>query len=591
MENSVSGDTGLTMAEQCSHLNANVNVKFVTLPRPRNPLIFSIPQAFSNSSLSLKDETRHSLAMLFSIRVIRPFIRPLWAFPLALTLAAGSALAISAPGLAQQDDPFSILAPPSALPEFATTAPSAPAGPHMTRDAYFEHRGSEGDVRLMTRWRIEETALDGTVLSTRTQRIGLGEDFAWSQSGEQRTILDFETDRALTIGPDGVLNTDLTAHVHQQMETFSRFTANGTRAEITGPSGAVFERFWIEAAMGVRASEVTILGDTDEEGSWLLRRREDTPPIIRITPGETGDNTDAGIFASWLRHKAPIHPDALAYFQDLDALPDAFSFVVFSPSSPDGRRERWTLMSSAQPVGGLPWPEDAAPASAASYDLPSEAMTQILDLGLRAAAANALIVDDVFLNEAQAFNQAGDKSGAYLTLYQASHHQQACTPQVNTPVCRQLNRAIVGAIGDAQMEALITTVSSGMRDPASMLDRLEPHVERRGMAGAAANLLAAQAAAALFEAGTPSDHDPLSFFLRAAESDPATPMIYWHAGRFAVINRDYATAWLLFDIARSLPAEQSGIARGDAGALKSQLESVAPAYFGPPTQPALPTQP
>ncbi len=514
------------------------------------------------------------------------FARPIAALALAGLLLAPGALASTQEGA--QDDPFSILAP-TPMPVMTPQTPveiEPPAGPHLDRDAYFERRGGTGETQLITRWRVEQNAIGAEPSFDRIHTVVIGPDYAADLQDDSRTILDFATGRELKITGSGVENTAIAAHVHQQMDTFSRFTGNGTLTEITGPGGARFERFWIEAALGVRASAVTIYGDTDEDGNWLLRRRQDTPPIVRIERGDAGSPDHARLFASWLRHNAPIHPDALVYFTDLATLPQSFSFIVFSPSSPDGRRETWTLLESRDAQGGLPWPEDASLASAEAYNLPAEPMTQILALGLEAATAGYMIEEDEFLNQSQYLTQAGDKAGAYLALYQANHHQAECTPSTNSAICNQINRALINALGQQDMEALITAVSAGMREPQTMLDTLLPYRERPGLAGGAANLLAAQAAAAITESGGAPAANPLNLFLAAAQADPASPMTYWHAGRFAAANGDYQTAWLLFDIARSLPAPLSSIARGDAGALKSQLESLAPVYFGP--QPALP---
>jgi len=481
-----------------------------------------------------------------------------------------------------QDDPFSILAPRTEEAVETEAAPelTPPAGAFLQRDAYLAARGDSVGQVLVLQWRIERAGLDGTNASVDQAEIGIGPDFVYNQTEDDRTITDFSTGRSLNVSEAGVRNSAIAAHVHRQMNTFTQFTRNGTLEEIRGPGGATFERFWIEAALGVRASEVDILGDTTPDGSWLLRRRPDTPPIVRITPGETGTDRDAAHFASWLRHHAPIHPDALSYFAELGHIPDRFSFIVFSPSSPDGRRETWILESATVSGAAFPWPWGAASAPVGAYGLPDADMASLVSLGLTAAAQGLERDSNSWVDAANALETVGDPAGAYLVLLQAGHHEGACTQGSDLAVCSRLNRSIVSALGNREMEALVTAASAGLSDPEATLEALRPHLDRGDDAAAAANLLAAQVAAILERRGDAIDLSPQALFLASAQADPAAPMTYWHAGRYAAANNDLETAWMLFDIARSLPAPTARTAMIETAAIENRLRAIAPSYFG-----------
>lgn len=507
-------------------------------------------------------------------------INPLKSAALSLGVLLVSASGDPALGQTAQDDPFSILAPSASPPD--TTAAEAPAAAaHLDRESYLALRGTTAQTRRIAVWQVDLETLDGTPVSRTRREIGLGDDFAYEQTEDGRHILDFRTDRSLNISEAGVTNMAIAAHVHRQMNTFMRFTQNGTLEEVAGPGGATFERFWIEAALGVRAGEVTIYADNDADGTWLLRRRPDTPPIARLTPGEQGDTSDARQFAGWLRHNAPIHPDVLSFFSARAELPETFSFIVFSPSSPDGRRETWTLQSLVETPGGLPWPETAGPAEISAYALPNEEMTELVAIGLAAADARASREAQAWIDQAAARRAAHDKAGAYLTLVQAGEHYGACNAASSTPVCSALNLEIVRALGNDEMETLITAVSAGIGDPEGLIAALAPFAEREDEAGAAANGLTARATAALEIRGEAVETSPVLLFLNSARADPDNPAAYWHAGRYAAANDDLDTAWLLFDIARSLRAPMAETAVRGARALEDRLESIAPAYFGP----------
>jgi hypothetical protein len=96
-------------------------------------------------------------------------------------------------------------------------------------------------------------------------------------------------------------------------------------------------------------------------------------------------------------------------------------------------------------------------------------------------------------------------------------------------------------------------------------------------------MLTAQAVAAE-QAANPEalpELSPLALFAASAEADPYAPLTYWHAGRYAAGRGDVESAWLLFDIAVGLPGSDALPPTREAVAMREQLRTLAPGFFGP----------
>ena len=125
-------------------------------------------------------------------------------------------------------------------------------------------------------------------------------------------------------------------------------------------------------------------------------------------------------------------------------------------------------------------------------------------------------------------------------------------------------------------------------DRAAALEGLRPYLDRGDLAGAAANLLAAETLAALrtLDAEHAPELDPMSLFARSAQADPYCALTYWHAGRYAASQADVESAWMLFDMAAGLPAAATTLPVREAAVMNAQLRVIAPNYFRPPLLPA-----
>ena len=509
-------------------------------------------------------------------------------------------LALTPATQAQDPDPgFSILAPQAEEETDETendandTAPAAtpdsPAGAWLDRAHYLERRGERSDDVLRTRWQIETTALDGRTMGTEQREIVIGDGYVAEPASDGRTVFDFAQNRILTrialLDGPAVRNEPIVAHVHRQVSTFTYFTQGGELDEVTGPGGSQFERFWIEAAMGVRLSEVDLLQSENEDGHIALRRSEMGSEVFGFDPGEDGTAGAAALFRAWMRHALPIHPDALTAVPGEGGIPTRFTFLVFSPSSPDGRRETWTQLSLNPGEGAFPWPENIPPAPADAYEVTDPDITRLLTAGFGAlqAPAAAATTDATLVAASEAAQRRADYAGAYLALYQIAQHAGPCRPGSDTPACNRMSQVTAAGLGNADFERLMNALSNMQSARLDALSYLRSQTHRTGFAGAAVNMLAAQSIAAQQAAEPDSlpDLSPMTYFAASAENDPYAPLTYWHAGRYAAAQDDIEAAWMLFEIARGLPDAHRLPPLGEASAMIERLQALAPDYFGP----------
>ena len=494
-----------------------------------------------------------------------------------LLALSGLLIGGSSSAFAQQDpaDPFSILAPQplQLVPSEETQSETqAIAGAHLGRSAYLSLRGEANDSATQTRWRVERQTLAGEPTDTQMRDLVFGDGYVL----DGNTVYDFASERILTITDEHVTNTAMAASAHRQMDVFTRFTRGGELEEIAGPGGVSFERFWIEAATGIRANPVDLVRSETEDGLIEIRRTPDGSAVYSVAPGERGDNALYDQLTRWMRHTLPIHPDAIGSAGSLGQLPDNFSFLVFSPSSPDGRRETWTLLRSDVEERAFPWPAGRVEADAEGYLPTNEALSTIIHKGLAATRRpEAMPSTENFLYASQSLMQAGDLPGAYLTLMQGTQHEGECQPNTSSELCSAMTRIIIAGLGNQDFQAVASAVASRATEPAALVEALAGFTDRNDYAGAAANLMSAQAAARV----QGSEIAPLDYFATAARIDPAAPLLYWHAGRYAVSQNDIETAWVLFDIARALPSITSDTPQREAAALAERLRNISPRFF------------
>ncbi|MFS2318600.1 hypothetical protein RMQ97_11740 [Maricaulis sp. D1M11] len=496
-----------------------------------------------------------------------------------------------------------ILLPQEEAPEPVEPTPEdtarPPAGPHLDREQYLARRGESAPTHRL-RWRVTSYSLDSVAQSETIRDVIIGPGYIAELNADGPIILDFELGRQLTahtrtsldetgreVRQTVMTNTALGAITHRKLNVFSRITANGELDEISVGPGLSFERFWLEGGLGISLTDTALHETVLDDSAREYRRSETGSVIFSITP-ETGPQTDtprtsspeaARMLRSWVRHNTSIHPAALGQWRATDGIPREFTLLLFSPASPDGRREVWERLDMDAVIDdGFPWPENLPLAGPDAYDMPQS---------LLIAGFSALEAPDTspspqdFLDEMERLTGVTDKSGAYLTLNHAMQHYGPCNPGTDTELCQAYRRLTVSGLGDNRFEGVFTAISEIGRDSSAAMNGLQPYLYRRDLAGASANLHAAQALTSLRQSGSREFEtlNPLTLFSEAAEIDPYAPMTYWHAGRFAASVDDVETAWMLFDIARNLPNAGNLPATGDTDLLLEQMQLLAPDFY------------
>lgn len=253
----------------------------------------------------------------------------------------------------------------------STVAP--PAGPHLQGAAYLDARSAPFEALADTVWTRTRTPLSGEGGGTRVEMAAhFGPDWAaWRVEGSAESLADWRTRRLLTLSADGqtLTNASLYGETRRRLDTYVALSGAGAREEIAFGSAGVFHRVWLEAAMGIAAVSGT-LSFEDTPAGFDARFEDDR--LFRADFGgqddswcETAplDGNAARSARGWLRHAAPVHPDVMDRLETAPQFPCAFELTVYSPESPQGRRERWVM----QPV------PDAEPLDAAQADEPVQA--------------------------------------------------------------------------------------------------------------------------------------------------------------------------------------------------------------------------
>ncbi len=236
-------------------------------------------------------------------------------------------------------------------------AAGAPAGPHLQGDAYLDARGAPFEALAATLWTRTRTPLAGAGAES---RIGIAAQFgpdwaAWRTEGGVESLADWRTRRLITLTADGrtLTNASLYGETRRRLDTYVALSGAGAREEIAFGAAGTFHRVWLEAAMGVAAMDGT-LNVEDAPGGFQASFEGER--LFRADFGATQDSlceaeplegAAARAARGWLRHAAPVHPDIMARLDSETQFPCAFELIVYSPESPQGRRERWVMQAAA----------------------------------------------------------------------------------------------------------------------------------------------------------------------------------------------------------------------------------------------------
>ncbi|MEQ8435702.1 MAG: hypothetical protein RIA71_15840 [Oceanicaulis sp.] len=488
-----------------------------------------------------------------------------------------------------------------AAPALAQNPAESPATPPSE---YEDARGAPFGAYEAVAFEILQTPLDA-VGGGQAMRIEarLGEDWAaWSAGPEgDYTLVDMRTKRRLTLpsGETGLESTSLYAEARRRLDIYTGLSRGGQAEMIRFGEAGEFDRTWLEAAMGLAANEDVL--DITETGTGfdasLKGERVFSADYGPSADGE-GPEEESGASAcdvapltgdaaasarTLVRHAAPLHPDIMARLAQDERFPCAFDFLVYSPESPNGRREAWVLeeFESRDPV--LPSDLTAALPQAALIGAAGEAALAAVRAGSEDAAAPDAVS---FFETAADLRSQGDFAGAFLTTTQETHHFGPCPAEAvgsGRFACQEVRALTAAGIGDSDFERVLEgTAAVREGDHATAVGRLSAFIDREDAAGAAARILVANELVAWGREGLESrpDLDPAALLSEAIVLDPYAPDAYWHlARRYLEAGAPHA-AWVFFDLGRALPGRDPTPLLAQADALEQRLAALAPDWTG-----------
>ncbi len=478
--------------------------------------------------------------------------------------------------------------------------PAAPAtaafdgpGPFASPSAYAQARGAFTPGVLLE-WRVETRPLsdgfDAASGGAETRAVQVGDGYAFEP--DRRLLIDFAAERRLRPGAtaDAYVNGSLHAEVRRRLDIYA-FLSDMGRAETVELGGEQFDRFWLEAAMGVAAAPAGLAIELRDAGPRFYR---DGEPVAEISFNTGPECPAAGLGANasrsavaWLRHAAPLHPDLYAGLREASAPPCRLRFVVLSPDSPEGRVETWTLAGARTaaapdmpPAGGVPEAPDA------------RLLPEGYRSGLDAAAASAPLDPAVVYEEIEAALADGQAARAVLLLEAEQLHLGPC-PEQSIGGARLAcalsgnvrRRAAADPGGSAVIEGL-TALENGAAQAA--VDALSRAGDPGGMAGAALRARLSEAASRLGPEILQSrpDLDPAALLERAIALDPAAPGLHAMLARRYLAAGAPEAAFAVYDAARAAFGDDAA-ALAEAAELEARLRAVAPDFYRgkPPDSP------
>ncbi|PWE18886.1 hypothetical protein DDZ18_04660 [Marinicauda salina] len=484
----------------------------------------------------------------------------------------------------------------AALSALLAAAPGpalAQMGPHVGPETYEQVRGAPLGEAERHVWRVEIASGEDDESETVEHEAAYGPDwFAWTDGGtDEYTLVDLAARRKLVWTPDreSLLNGSLHAAARRNLDIYVALSQGGERDRIDFGEAGVFDRFWLEAAMGLAPRPAELAFDealgrlsAARDGETIFRAfyaaGEDSPCVRDPLSG--GQARRAFIF---LQHAAPVHPDIVERLVSQVVFPCAVSFTVYSPESPDGRTEQWVL-ADAQEDGGpaLPPATPVLPGPALLNETAGPAA-----LAAVTGEAGPPPTPDDLAARVRALAEAGDFAGAYLAAARETAHFGPCPAEADEaarPACAAAEAMIARAEGDPAFEQAVDAVAAATSgDPAAAIDALRPHLDRDDLAGAHARALVAEALTTWGQEGleTYPDLDPAGLLAEALVIDPYAPDTYARLGRRFLAAGAPEAAWALFDLGRALPAREPTPLLAQLGEIEARIEALAPGFFAP----------
>ena len=465
----------------------------------------------------------------------------------------------------------------------------------LAQDVSAPQAETAGSANIMTAvWQVQSSPLSASEpADTSDMVVHYATDWAsWRDASGNELLLELDQNSLTRFDPEtgtGV-RTDLYAEARRRLDIYVALSEAGRRDLISFGSAGTFDRVWLEAAMSV-SNQNGAMDVTDTETGFLALWNQQVTfiadygysPLSQCErPALEGQIAQTA--RTWLVHAAPIHPDILTRLARASTFPCAFSFMVYSPDSPAGRREFWKL--AAAPDGQLTTRRsdtDSTLIKPAGADQLENAFNAIARAQSGALGPAPSAGD--FFEISLAMREAGDFAGALLTAQQETHHFGPC-PQAsigsNRLICAQATALALEAQDDPDYQRAargLQAIQEG--DHAIAVELLAYFIDRPGYAGAAARIITANELVAWGRVGLQArpDLDPAALLTEALEMDPFAPDVYWHLGQRYLAAGAPAPAWSLFDYGRNLPGREPTPLLAQSEMLETRMRTLAPHWL------------
>lgn len=149
-----------------------------------------------------------------------------------------------------------------------------PATPFLTGTQYLELRPESAGEALELVWSVRRESVEGEALGDAVIRtLVIAPDFVRDTSRNEISVYDFLTSRHLEIDAEAgtMTNTAYEAEVRRRLDTYLGLSQGGRLTDIPLGPDRTFNRFWLEAAMGIRREPASLIREY-EDGALTVQR-------------------------------------------------------------------------------------------------------------------------------------------------------------------------------------------------------------------------------------------------------------------------------------------------------------------------------
>ena len=472
---------------------------------------------------------------------------------------------------------------------------------YLSAHEYLAMRNSQKHPRTSYIYEIQVQNLAGVSShKPRTVKLLLGKDYAGYSEKKSTRIYDFKLNRILHVRPaynaEGQPtgeklfdNTSLYARAFRNFSKVEQATEKGQKRSIKLTDELNLDSFWMESSASWMAAPLQDGLELDKtEDSLIAKFNGEAIASIKISDAEyESQKTKNTLFA--LAHlKWPLHPDILRALYEYPAPPEQIDMVSYGPTTPNGRRQIWTLKKRVSQTAPFPLPKQA---KSVVERQPVAPLAFVIDQAVNNKALGGLPDPDILAEQFGSALEANELSKAWeLGLRYQSYY--GCRSALGENVCTDLKKLegkltsdMLGILS-AKHENLagyikgIKLAKDG-KNRAGALKALKPYLSDpetpayvlRIAAMSRARMKPAEAKAAGL---TKLKADAM--MSRAIAKDPYDPYSYLGLAQIYAANQAYEQSWDLYDALREgLPT--SSVLDLKIDRIEAGIRQKAPGYF------------